>query len=285
MTDTSSLPIAAVLAYNADPGTTQQITVRAEYFEGQIDFKQFRSRHPEYPVLAADPLVLEPVRGSYVVLTKFGSVVFWGCPAELRNEITQKIEAQEQAGPRNLQVEDTTAVFIGKDKDQVTFREIWLRQLTLDHIKIISLALGQSVALERFELEVQAALRQSEPVARMLRTQGRLKLAEGEILKTVGFALEVRSAVLANLTLFDAPPETWESESLSRMDSQLYDHFDLEERHSAVNQKMGYLTDLNSTLMDLLHNRKSQRLEWIIIILIFIEIVFFVFMELLPKKG
>ena len=34
--------------------------------------------------------------------------------------------------------------------------------------------------------------------------------------------MEVRAAVLDNLTLFDDPPETWESESLAHLDSALY---------------------------------------------------------------
>jgi uncharacterized Rmd1/YagE family protein len=113
-----------------------------------------------------------------------------------------------------------------------------------------------------------------------LEERGKLPLAQREVLKAVGFALSVRSEVLENLTLFEDPPETWESEALARLHSRLYDHFDLEERTSAINQKLDYLTDVHSLLMDLLNNRKSQRLEWIIILLIFIEIVFFVFYEL-----
>ena len=137
--------------------------------------------------------------------------------------------------------------------------------------------LGQSVALDRFELEVTRALGQFHPVMGTLRRRGRLALSEAEVLRAVGFALEVRAAVLANLTLFDDPPETWESESLAHLDSELYDQFDLEERLSAINQKLTFLTDMNLTLTTLLANRKSHRLEWIVIILILVEIVLFMF--------
>jgi uncharacterized Rmd1/YagE family protein len=227
-----------------------------------------------------DPLILEPARGSYTVLTKFGAVIFWDCPEELRSEILQELAALPGVADRNPAIGDELDVVVGSNETKVTFNEVWLRELTLEKIKIISVVLGQSVALERFENEVSEALEKFGPVVTALQRKGRLRLSQREVLKAIGFALTVRSAVLANLTLFDDPPETWESEVLAHLDGLLYDQFDLEERLSAINQKLNYLTDLHSLLMDILSNRKSQRLEWIIILLIFIEIVFFVLIEL-----
>ena len=96
--------------------------------------------------------------------------------------------------------------------------------------------------------------------------------------------MEVRAVVLDNLTLFDDPPESWESESLAHLDAALFDQFDLEERLSAINQKLAYLHDAGATLMDLLNNRKNHRLEWIVIILILIETLVFIWKEVLPLK-
>jgi uncharacterized Rmd1/YagE family protein len=79
--------------------------------------------------------------------------------------------------------------------------------------------------------------------------------------------------VLANLTLFDRPPEAWESEAIERLDNLLYDHFDLEERVSAITQKLAFLNDLNDTFLEVLNHRKSVRLEWIVVILILVEVV------------
>jgi len=90
--------------------------------------------------------------------------------------------------------------------------------------------------------------------------------------------------VLDNLTLFDDPPESWESESLAHLDAALFDQFDLEERLSAINQKLAYLQDAGATLMDLLNNRKNHSLEWIVIILILIETLVFIWKEVLPVK-
>ncbi len=254
--------------------------VRAAYFEGQIGLKQFRTSQPQYPALHSDPLVIEPERGRYAVLTKFGGVAFWNCPQPLRDEILGAIEKLPGALRLDREVEDEVELHVGQNEDRVTFDAVYLRELTIEQLKLVSLALCESVALDRFEREVVKALQRFEPVIRTLRERGRFNRSERDILRDVGFALEVRAAVLANLTLFEEPLELWESESLARLHASLYEHFDLEERSSAINQKVAFLSDLNDTLMDVLNNNKSHRLEWIIIILIAVEIVFLMVVEL-----
>jgi uncharacterized Rmd1/YagE family protein len=261
------------------------LAVRAYYFEGQIDIRGFRAGHPSYSVLAADPLVIEPVRGSFVALTKFGAVVLWNCGDETSAEVIRAVGASSGAGRGEERLDDQLEVLVGQPECKVTFNEVWLRELTLGQLTIISLAFAQSVALDRIEHDVVAALRRFEPVVAGLRSGGKLTVGQNEVLRAVGFALEVRQQVLANLTLFDRPPETWESESLERLDTQLYDFFDLEERLAAIREKVAYFGDVNATLMNLLNHRKSMRLEWTIIILILIEVVLFVLAELKPWLG
>jgi uncharacterized Rmd1/YagE family protein len=278
--NTSLVPSLA-LPFSPPPGSPVRLTVSAVYFEGVIDVKRFRADHLHYPVLAADPLVLEPVRGSYVVLSKFGVLVLWNCGPDVKEEILAEVAKQPGAGKPYDNVTDHLDVLVGSAENTVTFSQVGLRELTLDKLKILSLALAQSVALDRIELEVVQALANVEPAVADLKRDGRLRLSQKEVLRAVGFTLEVRAAVLASLTLFDKPPETWESEILERLDSQLYDFFDLEERLAAVKEKVAYLTDINTTLMTVLAHRKDVRLEWTIIILIAVEVVFFLWEKLL----
>lgn len=263
------------------PGTGLRVT--ADYFHGRIDLKAFRQRHPQYPALFSDPLILEPESGVYVVLTKFGGLVCWNCSAETRQQFREAVAALPDSHDRSEEVSDEIEVVSGEQKDTMEFERLAIRKLTREKVKIISVALAQSVALEYFENRVREALGQSEPIVALLRKQGRLQRKEKEIVQAVGFAMEVRSAVLAKLTLFDSPPEAWESAALARLVAQLYDYFDLDERLDAIKEKVNYLTDLNSTLLNLLSNRKSRNLEWIIIALIALEIVIFVYMEVMRR--
>lgn len=259
------------------------LMLRAEYFQGQIDFRAFTARHPHHRVLSTNPLVLEPEAGTWVYLSRFGAVVFWNASPAVVEVVLGDLAALPGLGTRVEAARDDLRVYLGAEADRVTFSEVWLRELTLDKLKIVSLALAQSVALDSVEAEVSRALDRFQPVVEALRAEGRLVPGQRELLRTVGFALAVRAAVLDTLTLFDDPPETWESEALAHLDSALFDQFDLEERLAAVNQKVAYLQDAGATVLDVLAHRKDQRLEWIIIVLILVEVVLFVWKEFLAR--
>ena len=252
----------------------------ADYFHGRIDLKAFRQRHPNYSVLMSDPVIVQPEPGVYVVLTKFGGLVCWNCPEEIRRQLREEVAALPDSQERSEEVSDEIEVLVSEQKDSIEFERITVRGLTEAKVKVISVAVAQSVALDYFENRVREALSQSEPIVQLLRQEGRLRKGEREIVQAVGFTMEVRSAVLAKLTLFDSPPEAWESAELEQLFGQLYDYFDIEERLGAIKEKVSYLTDLNSVLLTLLSNRKSRNLEWIVIALIALEIVFFVWLEL-----
>lgn len=247
--------------------------LRAEYFEGQIDIKAFRARCPHYPVLSSNPLVVEPERGRWIFLEKFGAVVFWNCTEPIMESVREELAALPGLGGRVEQAHDRLVVQVGAEADRVSFSTVALKELSLDRLKIVSLALAQSVALDHFEGSVSRAMARVQPMVNTLQAQGRLAPPRREVLSTVGFVMQVRAAVLQNLTLFDDPPETWESEALAHLDSALFDQFDLEERLSAIEQKLAYLQDAGATFLELLNTRKALRLEWIVIILIAAEIL------------
>ncbi len=254
---------------------TSEYELLADYFEGQIDLKAFRAHVRHYRVLSANPLVLEAEKGSYIYIERFGGLVFWNCTEPVIQTLHQELQELLSSGERIDRVRDRLEVHLGGDADHVGFSEVWLKELTLEKLKIVSLALAQSVALDYFEGSVKDAMARFQPVMRGLSQHGKLFLNHHETLKSIGFAMEVRAAVLDNLTLFDSPPETWESESLAHLDSALFDQFDLQERYGAIQQKLVYLSDAGARIMDVLTTRRNHQLEWIVIILIGIEVISF----------
>jgi required for meiotic nuclear division protein 1 len=201
--------------------------------------------------------------------------VFWNCGAEAQRAWLDEI--QEAMGPERAELLDESIdVLVGAPENAVTFNEVSLRELTLPRMSILTLALAQSVALDHLERDVAAALQRFEPVVTDLEATGKLGLPVRDALRAIGFALKVRSSVLANLTLFDKPPETWESEMLERLDNQPYDFFDLEERLSAIHRKVAYFTDMSSTLTGVLNQRRNWLLEVAVVALILLEVVIFI---------
>jgi uncharacterized Rmd1/YagE family protein len=254
-------------------GEARTFALQADYFDGQIDLKAFSAAHPHHVVLNSNPLILELGKESYVYLSRFGGVVFWNGSIGLIHQIHDELRRLPGLGRLEEQARDTLLVRVGSAEDAVGFSEVNLRGLTLEKLSIVSLALAQSVALDHFEAAVSQAMARFQPVVQALGREGKLMVPHRELLRIVGFAMEVRAVVLDNLTLFDDPPETWESEALAHLDGALFDQFDLEERLGAIREKLAYLQDTGATFLGLLDTRKNHRLEWVIILLILVEIL------------
>jgi required for meiotic nuclear division protein 1 len=263
-------------------GEEREFLLQSDYFDGQIDLKAFCAAHQHHPILGTNPLVLEPQKDSFVFLARFGGVVFWNCPEPLIRQIHEELKSLPGLSSLEEQARDFLKVKVGAAEDSVEFSEVRLREFSLEKLRIVSLTLAQSVALDHFEAAVSRAMARFQPVVNALSHEGKLLLPHREVLRIVGFAMEVRAAVLDNLTLFDDPPETWESESLAHLDSALYGQFDLEERLGAIREKLAYLQDAGATFLGLLDTRKNHRLEWIIILLILVEILLFIGKDLGP---
>lgn len=249
-----------------------RLTVRAGHLLGPLDPLEVRRAFAECPLLGSDPLLLEVGPGQALCLPRFGVPVFWNCDETTVLRLLTRLMDLPGGELRALEARDDLQVVLGTGDDRVSFSEVRLRALDPGNLALVSLALAQSVALEHFERSVSTALARYQPAVAQLREHGRVALPHREVLRTVGFALDVRGAVLESLTLFDDPPQTWDSEALARLDAGLYDQFDLEERLKAIHLKLAHLQDTGHVFLELLTHRKSHRLEWIVIALIAFEI-------------
>jgi uncharacterized Rmd1/YagE family protein len=258
-----------------------KIFLRAWYFRSTVDLRRVREKLKDFTLVHKDPLILQVQPGHWVVITRFGSVVFWPFEETLARRIAGLIQETLEDTYIVEEVEDRLLVEVGRDQQKVLFNEVWLPKLpTLEQVRVISNLLAQSVALEYLEKEVAAALQRFLPYLRELHAAGRVRISSREILRVIGFLGETRHAVLANLTLFDKPDVTWESEQLEQLYLSLFDMFDLPERHEAIEKKLQFLSDATSNLYVFLNTRKAHRLEWIVIILIAVELLAMVFYEI-----
>jgi uncharacterized Rmd1/YagE family protein len=224
-------------------------------------------------ILSSDALLLKMTGDAYVVVFRFGPVVFWQCSEGHCAQILEEIQALPEMNSPDEEVSDHLVVLVNQPETQVTFRDICLQNLTVEYIKIISENLGKSIALRRCELSVTKAVKNATQIVQALEKRGAFVRSGKSILKTVGFTLAVREAVVAKLNLFDDPVETWQSERLARLHKLLYDYFDIKRRVDGLAEKVTFLSDLNLMLLTLLQTRTSHRLEWIVVVLIVIEVI------------
>ena len=258
-----------------------RIPLRAWYFTSTIDEKKIREVFKDHTFESQDPIVIRFDGDKRALITSYGAVVFWPYDEKIARDVTSKIAAT-LSDPRMVEeVADRLVVEARAETHEVSYNEIRLAgEPSFDQMRIIALLLAQSVSLEHLEIEADAGLERFSGFLDALREKGRLRVSERRVLKNVGFAMHTRHSVLANLSLFDKPPETWDDEALARLHNELTHFFDLPERHQNLTTRLDFLAENTSLLFEVLSTRKSHNLEWIIIILIAIEIVFFVYLEM-----
>ncbi|MDO8496157.1 MAG: RMD1 family protein [bacterium] len=238
------------------------------YTGESIDLKKIQENVRQYAYLNRDhPLVVRLLKDQYAVLTKFGAVTFWDVPYRLRLEFLKEIQPFVKSKKGAYHYDEDTKVLVGGDTTKITFDKVFLPKLAVEEIKIISYVLSQSVALERYEDEIETSLSEIGTIVENLKSSGQAMLTEKQLLKQIGNALSVKQTAVAHLSLFDKPEEVWESPELENLYNRMNAEYELQDRFDVLDEKIKYLSDISQMLMNFLAEKRNAFLEKIIICL------------------
>ncbi|TRX32749.1 RMD1 family protein [Flavobacterium sp. ZT3R18] len=140
-------------------------------------------------------------------------------------------------------------------------------------LRIIMLNIGQSVALDYYEVLTDALITSSREYILELEQHGKLSISKINLLKYIGKVLNVKNSIVDNLYILDDPNIVWDNEELHLLNRHLKTNFDINPRFKDLDYRLDIVEDNLRLFTDVLNVRESSRLEWIVIILIFIEIM------------
>lgn len=257
----------------------------ALYLGERIDLKKLQANLKKYPYLIREhPIVLKLALGQYVALTKFGVVTFWNVSKRMREEFIKEISPFIENFSQSYPFFDTIKVFVGKEVEDVRFGKVYLTKIDKEKVQIISFVLSQSVALEKYETEIDERISEMERIINVLKSGIWRGLKEKNLLAEIGEILAVKERTISHLSLFDKPETTWERPEIERLYDKLSYEFDLRDRLDTLNEKIKFLSDYHKVLLDFVSTQRSNFLELIIIVLILIEVLIFFFeVFVLPK--
>lgn len=252
----------------------QKYTVETFYVGEYVDLKKLQEGIRQYSYLNRDdPLVLKLLKDQFAVITKFGAITFWNIPGKLRRQFLKEVQPYVTSRKQYYPYDEDTRVIVGGNIEKITFEKVYTDDLSLGKIKIISYVLSQSVALERYEDDIQSSLNEIENIVNNLKVKGKALLSEKELLKQIGRVLSVKQTAVSHLALFDKPDEAWEFPELEKLYNRLSSEYELRVRFEVLDKKINYLSDISQMLMEILAEKRNAFLEIIIIILIAVDIV------------
>lgn len=235
--------------------------------------------------LAASPLTLSVEGGGVVVLFRYGTAIFFDVAPPDEERFLARLRpaiSQPQPRPETEQVEIRVDPAREEGMDGST---VCLRDCALERLQLVAGVLSKSVVLALYESKVADTFQRVEPLAVDLEQSGRGEQNATELLRHLGRGLLSELRLVGRVEVTEKPELLWERPELERLYLRLADEFELRERHLVLERKLELLSRTANTVLELLQNHRSMRVEWYIVILIVFEIVLTLYQMLFTSGG
>jgi required for meiotic nuclear division protein 1 len=238
-----------------------------------IDIKSFRAAfRTEIYHYDADELFYKTNPGTFVSVFKYGVVCF------LNYEESRISEFLDLLSPycKNLfehRLSEEFLVETHAKENKFGYNKIEIVNEDIETLRLIMLNVSQSVALDYYSEQTDRLQEETSYHTLSLEKRGKLDISGKRLKKYIGRTINLKNRIAENLYIFDSPPETWEDENLNKIDLGLKRTFDLQERYRDIREGLEIVKENLELFKDLLQYRNSTFLEWIIIILVFLEVL------------
>ena len=145
-----------------------------------------------------------------------------------------------------------------------------MRSVPVSRHMFIDLAVGNV----GFSSSSERLIDSIEHIAEDLKRSANVKLNRNEVLQKTGEILALRHLINLSSDLLDTPDFYWDREQLENLYLATCSHLAVGKRTKIVNEKLSHCLELMELIGTHLNNEHEARLEWIIIILIGVEICF-----------
>lgn len=206
-------------------------------------------------------------------LFEYGVLVGWDLAEEDRQQLCFEIEGiVEDPISRPFIEQYSYSIEIGQRfnirNDLLTVpNDEALQCLALSH------AFAQSAKLEFFEDKAQQVIQENAYISKELAKTGKVSLSRKDLAKLRGVLFDSSVDITLHFNLLDTPEFFWNYPELEPDYENLAKYLDLKPRIEILNRKLETIHDLLNMLASEQHHKHSSFLEWVIIILIAVDIV------------
>ena len=247
---------------------------RAYYVAEKINLSQYKNDFTQYLESSnTAELYYNNGKHKYLLIFNYGVVVFCNYDEEIVKFILNKLKPYCIAWRDSPAHDDLDVSYESQKGLMMDFDSLTIGRFDNSVNRMIMMHLAQSVAMDHFNLISQNLLGSIKEYTSYLGKHGKISLSEKKALKFIGRTLSAKNNIAENLYIFDSPDNTWEDEYLDLLHKKLVNHFELAPRYKSIEGTLKIIEDNLDVHISYNHHRESSRLEWIIIILIVIEVV------------
>lgn len=253
---------------------SQTIKLSALLVANQLDIKGIKAFLDIKPLAdSSSELFFNFSANKFQYFFNFGVIVFAGYTEEEMKWSIKAIQAYQKNPVTNWLRDDHEISVQAGSEVAFEFDEVVVARLDDKVIRITMFNLAQSVALDHYHGVTEILLTEVKGFANQLESTGKLKISRNNMMRFLGRALNTQNDIAENIYIFDSPELVWDDEYLDKLHKGLIKHFDLRVRFNEVEYTLRIIEDNLTVFREIIHQRESNLLEWIIIILILVEVV------------
>lgn len=213
-----------------------------------------------------------PYKEGKVFCFPYGCAIFWGLELDQESDFLTLLKPfEENPYPANFDgFEYQVGTQYSVKNDVITLNK--KKPHTLQMLAV-SYGLSQSGKLAVFEDRIFQTIEETKHIPRELALRGKISLSKRAIGKQIGALFIERNSVNLHTDILDTPAFFWDHPEFEPLYNMTRADLDVDARTKVLNTRLDIVRELFEVMGDELNNRHTAMLEWIIIILICIEVV------------
>ncbi|XP_065489076.1 required for meiotic nuclear division protein 1 homolog isoform X1 [Caloenas nicobarica] len=211
-----------------------------------------------------------------------GAVVFWNVEEKSMKNIMQVLE-QHEIQPYEVALvhweNEEMNYRIGEGQSKLHKGEILLNsELDIEEVVLqkfaFSNALCLSVKLAIWESLLDNFVESIQSIPEILKSRRKVKLSHADVMQKIGELFALRHRINLSSDLLITPDFYWDREKLEELYDKTCQFLNINRRVKVMNEKLQHCMELTDLMRNHLNEKHALRLEWMIVILITIEVLF-----------
>uniref|UniRef100_A0ABD2XLI0 DUF155 domain-containing protein n=1 Tax=Trichogramma kaykai TaxID=54128 RepID=A0ABD2XLI0_9HYME len=208
-----------------------------------------------------------------------GTTVMWNVSELECSNVLQFLKQYEESSYSSKMVQDESETMLYTYADHGKQSHIRDGNILLSHDASLdkytfSNAISQSVKLGIWEASLEQYIESIEFITNDLKAGRKIRMTRPAVLRKQGELFALRHFINLSSDLLDTPDFYWERDDLETLYQQICGYYSIAKRTRVMNEKLNHCVELVELLSSHLSDRHHVRLEWMIILLIMVEVGF-----------
>jgi uncharacterized Rmd1/YagE family protein len=251
-----------------DWSTKETILARARIVGERLSLKSL----DQAELLATNPLIMRAGATGCAVLLRYGVIVTFDLSVDEESALLEMLRPHMVEPIHSDISEELPITFRPQIKERLEGDVLWLQEYSAERLQIVAEALGKSVVLNYYEIEIAGIFESIKPFTLGIQGKQVRSPKEEDLLSYISGTLLIQQKMFGIVEVGEKPDPVWDDPSLDRLYLRLEDEYELRERLVILEQKLALISKTVETSLNLLQRDSSHRVEWYIVILIVIEI-------------